>query len=255
MIQTYAFIIGACIGSFLNVIIYRTPRELSIVKPRSFCPGCNKPIPLRRNIPIVSYFVLQGKCPDCSSKISWRYPFVEVLTAVIFLLIVTLQKEPLHWIFNFYLMSALIVTTLVDLEHWIIPDAVTLPGIIVGFISSFIVPQFHWIDSLLGILFGGGSLLLVGYLYLWLAKKEGIGGGDIKYLAMVGAFMGIQDTLLVLIMSSLIGSLVGLIIVLTRGGSGKTAIPFGPFLAAATLTVFVFGKPIWEWYLSLGHVL
>jgi leader peptidase (prepilin peptidase)/N-methyltransferase len=166
-------------------------------------------------------------------------------------------KEPnWHvWPFEAYLLCSLVITVFVDLDHWIIPDKITLPGIAIGFLSSFVIPGFSWIDSLLGIIFGGGSLLFVGWAYALLTKKEGIGGGDIKYLAMAGAFLGLQDVVLILLLSSVVGSCLGLVFILTRGGNGKTAIPFGPFLAAATLIVFLFGDSIWQWYLKFQYVL
>lgn len=231
------------------------PLDLSVIAPRSFCPTCNKPIPWTRNIPLLSYFLLRGACPDCKSKISWRYPFVELLGGIIFTSIVLFEPHWQAWPFEAFLFSALVITTFVDLDHWIIPDLITLPGIVIGFISSFCVPNFHWVDSLLGIVFGGGSLLLVGWVYAMLTKKEGIGGGDVKYLAMAGAFMGIQSTVMILVLSSMLGSVLGIGLLALRRGDGKTAIPFGPFLAAATLIVFLFGEPIWKWYFSLQHVL
>lgn len=250
---SFAFAVGSCVGSFLNVCIYRMPLDLSIVAPRSFCPGCRNTIAWYYNIPLLGFLLAKAKCSQCGVKISWRYPFVELLGAIIFTGIVWREPNWWAWPFEAYLLCALVVTTFVDLDHWIIPDKITLPGIVIGFISSFFVERLTWMNSLLGILFGGGSLLFVGWLYSLLAKKDGIGGGDIKYLAMAGAFLGLPATLMILILSSVVGSIFGLILLVLGRGHGKTAIPFGPFLAIATLIVFLFGDPLWQWYFSLQH--
>lgn len=250
-----AFMMGASIGSFLNVCIYRMPLDLSVVAPRSYCPCCKSPIPWYRNIPIFSYLALRGKCATCKASISWRYPFIEILTGLLFVLIVARDLRWLVWPFHAYLMGALVVTTFVDLDHWIIPDKVTLPGIVIGFLGNLIILDAGWMGSLFGILFGGGSFIVVGWVYERLAKQEGIGGGDVKYLAMAGAFLGFQAALMILVISSMVGAVAGIALILAKKGGGKTAIPFGPFLTAATLIVFLFGDRIWQWYFSFQHAV
>lgn len=242
---------GAIIGSFLNVCIYRIPAGLSIVSPASRCPQCLSAIRWYQNIPIVSWVVLRGRCASCRTPISVRYPLIEGANGLIFLLIFFRfgwqVATPLYWIFA----SALVVVTFIDLDHQIIPDSISLPGIPIGFLCSFLIPWVGWFDSLLGILAGGGSLYLVATVYEALTKKEGMGGGDIKLLAMIGAFMGWKAILPVIFLSSLLGSLVGIPVMLMKKADGKLAIPFGPFLAVGALTSLLYGPALVRWYLSL----
>lgn len=238
-------------GSFLNVVIYRMPLNKSIVRPGSCCTNCNKAIRWKHNIPLFGFIFLKGKCANCKKKISFRYPLVELLTALLFLTVLWKEPRIQLWGFQFYFMAALIASTFIDLDHWIIPDKITLTGIVLGFISSFFHQEFMWIQSLLGILFGGGILFLVGWLYQLIAKRDGIGGGDIKFLAFVGAYLGVQGALITLILSSVLGSCLGLFLILIRGKKGATAIPFGPFLSGGALIAFLFGPELWEWYFSI----
>jgi leader peptidase (prepilin peptidase) / N-methyltransferase len=249
-LSAIAFIFGAVIGSFLNVCIYRIPAGVSIVSPPSRCPGCETPIRWYQNIPIISYLLLGGKCAVCKTPISIRYPLVEALTGLLFVLILYtfgLQWATLvYWLFA----GALVVITFIDLDHQIIPDVISLPGIIVGFLAVFAVPWVTWTDSLLGILLGGGSLFLVAAGYEFLTKKEGMGGGDIKLLAMIGAFLGWQAILPVIFLSSFIGSLVGVPLMLIKKADRRLAIPFGPFLALGAMIYLLWGRMLVEWYLS-----
>ena len=246
-----AFILGAVIGSFLNVCIYRIPAGESIVHPPSRCPACGSGIRWYQNVPVVSYLLLGGKCAACKVRISPRYPLVEALTGLLF--VVVLYRfgfqwaTPVYWLFA----AALIVITFIDLDHQIIPDVISLPGIVVGFLCSFAIPWLSWGDSLIGILVGGGSLYLVAVGYELLTKKEGMGGGDIKLLAMIGAFLGWQAILPVIFLSSFVGSLVGVPVMLLKKADSKLAIPFGPFLAAAALFYLFWGPPLIRWYLGL----
>jgi leader peptidase (prepilin peptidase)/N-methyltransferase len=153
-----------------------------------------------------------------------------------------------YWPFLTYFFGALLASTFIDLDHWIIPDRITLPGIIIGFIGSFFHPTLPWLSSLLGILFGGGIFLVVGWLYEKLAKREGIGGGDVKFLAMIGAFLGFRGALITLILSSVLGSIIGLGLMWKRGRDAQMALPFGPFLALGALGSFFLGDAIWQWY-------
>ena len=241
---------GLIIGSFLNVCIYRIPAGLSVVSPPSRCPNCGSFIRWYQNIPILSYLVLGGKCGSCRVGISWRYPIVEALTGALFVLVFfSFQFSAatvVYWVF----VAALIVITFIDLDHQIIPDVISLPGIVVGFLCSFAIPWLSWSDSLLGILLGGGSLWLVAFLYELLTKKEGMGGGDIKLLAMLGAFLGWKAILPIIFISSLIGSLVGIPLMLVKKADSKLAIPFGPFLALGAVIYLFWGPKLIAWYLA-----
>ena len=243
-------VFGLVFGSFLNVCIYRIPAGLSIVKPRSRCPKCETIIPWFHNIPLVSYILLRGRCASCRVSIPVRYPFVEALTGLAFL--------GCGWFFGLspaavvycLFLAALIVITFIDLDHQIIPDVISLPGIVIGFLCSFAIPWLSWSDSLLGILLGGGSLWLVAVVYELLTKKEGMGGGDIKLLAMLGAFLGWKAILPIIFISSLIGSLVGVPLMLLKKADSKLAIPFGPFLALGAVIYLFWGPKLIAWYLS-----
>jgi leader peptidase (prepilin peptidase)/N-methyltransferase len=246
----FSFIFGAIIGSFLNVCIYRIPAGKSIVSPSSHCPNCQSPIRWYQNMPILSWLALGGRCANCKSHISVRYPLVEALTGLLFALVFFrfgLQwATPVYWLF----CAALVAITFIDLDHQIIPDVISLPGIPVGFLCSFVIPWISWTDSLFGILLGGGSLFLVAAGYELLTKKEGMGGGDIKLLGMMGAFLGWRAVLPVIFLSSLIGSLVGVPLMLIKKADGKFAIPFGPFLALGALIYLFWGRQLILWYLS-----
>lgn len=247
----FAFCLGAIIGSFLNVCIYRIPAGESIVSPASCCPNCQASIRWYQNVPIFSYLVLGGKCASCRMSISIRYPLVEALTGGLFALIFWrfgfLWATPVYWVF----VAALVVITFIDLDHQIIPDVISLPGIPVGFLCSFAIPWISWTDSLLGVLIGGGSLYLVAAGYVLLTKKEGMGGGDIKLLAMLGAYLGWKAVLPIIFIASLVGSLVGVPLMLLKGADSRLAIPFGPFLAFAALICLLWGPQLVIWYLSL----
>ena len=247
----FAFVLGAVTGSFLNVCIYRIPAGESIVFPASRCPACRTAIRWYQNIPVLSYLALRGRCASCGTSISIRYPLVEALCGVLFVLV--LQRfglhgfTPVYWLFA----AALVTITFIDLDHQIIPDVISLPGIVVGFLCSFILPHLSWLDSLFGILLGGGSLLLVAEVYQRLTGKDGMGGGDIKLLAMLGAFLGWKAVLPVIFLSSLMGTLVGVPLMLIRKADGGLPIPFGPFLAAAAMIYLLWGPALISWYFSL----
>ncbi|MDY0269612.1 prepilin peptidase [Trichloromonas sp.] len=246
----FAFVFGAVVGSFLNVCIYRIPAGESVVSPRSRCPRCGSLIRWYQNIPILSWLFLRGRCANCRTRISPRYVLVEALTGLLFVLV--LRDFGIHWATPvFWVFIALLVTiTFIDLDHQIIPDVISLPGIVIGFGASFLLPWVSWSDSLLGILLGGGSLFLVAVGYEFLTKKEGMGGGDIKLLAMLGAFLGWKAVLPIIFVSSLLGTLVGVPLMLAKGSDGKLAIPFGPFLAAAAVIWLFWGEFLADWYLQ-----
>ena len=264
----FAFVLGAVVGSFLNVCICRMPHDESVVSPPSHCPKCDYRIRWYDNIPILSYLLLRGKCRSCGAPISVQYPMVELLNGLLSLALFSkffppsfLGMAPLeamgqpafYFAVLFVLCSALVVVTFIDLEHQIIPDAITLPGIVIGFVISFFIPALGWLNSLIGILAGGGSLLLIAWLYQAVAKKDGMGGGDVKLLAMMGAFLGWKSILFIIFVSSLFGSVIGIMLMAIRKKDSTLAIPFGPFLAGACVLYIFYGGPIIHWYLNMGR--
>jgi leader peptidase (prepilin peptidase) / N-methyltransferase len=247
-----AIIFGMVVGSFLNVCICRLPKNESIVSPPSHCPVCSYQICWYDNIPLVSYLLLRGKCRGCGAHISFQYPLVELLNGVLTLLLFLRFGPTTAFAALFIFCSALVVITFIDIEHQIIPDEISLPGIIVGFVLSFFIPGHTWLNSLLGILLGGGSLLLVAYSYQKLTGKDGMGGGDIKLLAMMGAFLGWKAVPFIIFASSLAGSLIGISIMLLQKKDSKLAIPFGPYLAFGAVLYIFCGKLLIRWYLGLS---
>ena len=245
------FVFGAVVGSFLNVCIYRIPEGGSVVTPPSACPNCSHEIRWYENIPLVSFVFLRGRCSSCCARIPLRYPMVEALSGVVFALV--FDTFGFSWsTFCFLVFSALLlVVTFIDLDHQVVPDVISLPGIAVGFTFSFLVPWVGWLDSFLGILLGGGILLIIACCYELLAKSEGMGGGDIKLLAMIGAFLGWKAIFPVIFFSSLAGTVAGVPLMLLSPRRGKVAIPFGPFLSLGALVYLFWGPKILRWYFSL----
>ena len=244
-----SIIFGALIGSFLNVCILRLPKEESIVRPGSHCPQCKNPIQFYDNIPLISYILLKGRCRCCHRRISFQYPLIEGVTALGSLILFLKFGPSLSYLFYFSFVAALIVITVIDLYHQIIPDVISLPGIGVGLLGSLLIPQINFRDSLIGVLSGGGSLFVVATLYQWLFKREGMGGGDIKLLAMIGAFLGWKAVILTILLSSLIGSMTGMIMMVLKGKDFKYAIPFGPFLSLGAVISLFYQNEIIFWYL------
>jgi len=249
MITIIAIIFGAMIGSFLNVCIHRLPKEESIVSPRSHCPYCNTPIKFYDNIPILSFILLGAKCRHCKKPISIQYPIVEGLTAFSSFLIILKFGVSISYLFYFFFVCSLITITVIDLYHQIIPDVISLPGIGIGILASILTPYLSFYESLIGIICGGGSLFLVATLYQWLFKREGMGGGDVKLLAMIGAFLGWKSVFITIILSSLIGSIAGVILIALKGKDFKYAIPFGPFLSIGAAISLFYQNEIIYWYL------
>ena len=245
-----SIIFGALVGSFLNVCIIRLPKEESIIIPGSHCPHCNHPIKFYDNIPLISYLLLGGKCRYCKRSISAQYPLVEGTTAISSLLLFLKWGLSLSYFFYFSFVAALIIITVIDLYHQIIPDVISIPGIGVGLLGALIIPHITFFNSLLGILLGGGSLFVVATFYQWLFKREGMGGGDVKLLAMIGAFLGWDAVILTILLSSLIGSITGIIIMVLKGKDFKYAIPFGPFLSLGAVIALFYKNEIISWYLQ-----
>jgi leader peptidase (prepilin peptidase) / N-methyltransferase len=246
-----AFVFGACIGSFLNVCIYRIPAGASIVRPGSSCPRCKTEIAFYDNIPILSWLLLMGKCRTCGTSIAVRYPLVELLTGLFAAACIFFFGPTWQTLAAFAFVATLIVVAFIDLDHRIIPDTISLPGIPIFFIAAIAVTDLTWRSSAIGILAGGGSLFAVAWGYQLLTGREGMGGGDIKLLAMIGAFIGWQGILFTLFAASAIGTLIGLLAMVRSGKGMKLAIPFGPFLAMGAVLYLFFGDPIVHWYLGI----
>ena len=266
------FLLGLIIGSFLNVCILRIPAEQSIVLPASSCPKCNKGIAPYDNIPVLSWLILRGKCRNCKAKISWMYPAVELLTGLLFMACyfafgVTL--DALKWqVFS----ALLVVLTITDVRERILPDDVNFFGFGVGLLFSLFLKPFdgtalwlsnHWFafpppdralsfaDGFIGALAGSGLLWFVAEGYFRLRGREGMGLGDVKMMAAVGAFMGLKRTMMTVLAGSLLGSVIGILLIsLTRKGRAYE-LPFGTFLGAGALLVLFFGTPALQWYQSL----
>lgn len=247
----FFFILGAIFGSFGNVIIYRLPKEESIVKPRSYCYSCKTPIKWYDNIPILSWFILRGRCRHCGARFSFRYPLVELIMAVLFML--SYHYVGISWSLLEYLIFifGLVVCTFIDLDHMILPDEFTLSGIVIGLLGAALNPHRDFLDALFGVLMGGGFLWGMAYVYYLLTKQEGMGGGDIKLLAWIGALLGWKAIPFVIMSSAIIGSVVGLIAARKQKAGLKTVIPFGPYLALGAILYLFGGETIGLWYLDL----
>ena len=235
-------VFGAMVGSFLNVCIWRIPLEQSIIFPASHCPACSHAIRFYDNIPVISYLILRGKCRDCHERISPRYPLIEILTGLSAFLLFGKYGLSLQLLCAFLFTASLIVVTFIDIDYQIIPDVITLPGIPLCFLIAVFVMEVPFWESLLGIAGGGGILYALAIGYERLKKQEGMGGGDIKFLAMLGAFWGWKALFFILLISSCFGALVGIFMILRFGRGMKYALPFGPFLALGAISYFFLGE-------------
>jgi leader peptidase (prepilin peptidase)/N-methyltransferase len=243
--------VGALIGSFLNVCIHRLPRHESLLWPASRCPSCAGPVAWYDNVPILSYLLLKGRCRACGEAISIRYPVIEATNAVGYGAIV--WWFGIGWPAAAYalLLSSLLVVTCIDLSHQVIPDVITLPGITTGLLCAATVLPVGLVDSVLGILLGGGLLWVLAWASPYLFGKEGMGGGDIKLLAMIGSFLGWQPTLLTILIGAAAGSLVGLSLISLKRMRRDQYLPFGPFLALGAIAAMFFHQDILTWYRGL----
>lgn len=247
----FLFVLGLLFGSFANVVIYRLPQKKSVITPRSSCPKCGKFIAWYDNIPVFSWLFLAGKCRHCKTKISFRYPLVELITGFLFAAI--FFKYGYSWTTVEYLIFAwsLVVVSFIDIDLMILPDVFTLSGIVIGLAGAALNPERNFMSALFGVLMGGGFLWLIAYLYLVLRKEEGMGGGDIKLLAWIGAVLGWTSIPFVVLASSVLGSLVGLSLAMRSKAGLKSVIPFGPYLALAALVFILGGDEIGLWYIGL----
>jgi leader peptidase (prepilin peptidase)/N-methyltransferase len=241
--------LGSVIGSFLNVCIYRLPIHKSIVWPASACTKCGHELSWYENVPIVSWAVLRARCRSCGAPIAIRYPIIEALTGAMFTAAWLYYGPGLLLASRLVLGCALIVLFAIDLEHHLLPNVITIPGIAVGFLFSLLDDRA--LDSLVGILLGGGVLFAIAEAYYRIRKEEGLGMGDVKMLAMVGAFIGWKLTLMTLMLASLSGTIVGVALIVSKRGTMKYALPFGTFLALGAAAAATVGQPLLEWYVAL----
>jgi leader peptidase (prepilin peptidase) / N-methyltransferase len=272
MITAAVFAFGLVIGSFLNVCIVRLPRGRSIANPPSHCPGCRAPIRFYDNIPIISFLLLRGKCRSCGEPISWRYPLVELMNGLLYAWIVRVFPLGGEAFLIMAFCSSLIVITFIDLDHQIIPDVITLPGMLLGLTLApfFMYPladplPFHlgslvphagpyltgFLNSCIGLLLGGAPLFSIGWIWEKLRHVEAMGGGDVKLMGMVGSFLGWKGALLTIMLGAVGGSLVGILLITVKRHKMEKVIPFGPFLAAGALMAVFYGSDIISWYLGL----
>lgn len=252
MVETLlASLYGLLLGSFANVVIYRLPKGESVVRPRSRCPKCGTQVAWYDNIPVLSWILLKAKCRKCAAPISWRYPLVELITGGLFAAIV--WRYGISWLTLEYLIFAwsLVVVSFIDIDLMILPDVFTLSGIVIGLAGALLNPEREFWPAFAGVLMGGGFLWLIAYLYLLLRKQEGMGGGDIKLLAWIGAILGWTAIPFVILVASIVGSVLGLGLALNSKAGLKSVIPFGPYLAFAAIVYILGGEDVGRWYISL----
>ena len=244
------FILGLIVGSFSNVCIYRIPRNESIIYPASHCPKCRSKIKPVDNIPLLSFILLKGRCRNCKSKISIQYPIVELLTGLIYLIIYLIYGLSIQSLIYIILSSALIIIAFIDLNEQIVPDVISLPGIVIGFIISFFVPYISFINSALGVVVGGGIILIIGLAGSVIFKKEAMGGGDVKLAAMIGAFLGWRYIIISLFLGFFLGALAGIFLIISKIKSREDTVPFGPFIVLGSFITLLWGEKIISWYIG-----
>ena len=250
MVEALFVLLGLCFGSFSSLIVYRLPKKQKIAIDRSRCPHCSQTIVWWQNIPVFSFLLLKGQCAHCKQKISWRYPLIEVLMASLFLL--AYLKLGLTWTLLEILIFifGLVTVSFIDFDHYILPDVFTLSGIVIGLVGAALNPERELASALWGVFIGGGSLWLIAYLYWVLRKQEGLGGGDIKLIAWIGAVLGWPAVPFVIFSGSLLGSVAGVLVAFRNKEGLKSVIPFGPFLALGALLYLFVGRELGLWYVN-----
>ena len=246
----WVFLIGCCFGSFFNVVIYRLPAGESVVHPGSHCPICARELAWFENIPLLSYLIQRGKCRGCGTPIAFRYFIVEGLTGILATVFFMRYGFSARFAAEFCCTCILIIISFIDLDTYIIPDIFSVTGIPVGFAFSFFTLHPTWQNSLLGIAFGGGFFLLIAYSYRWIRGLDGLGGGDIKLLAMIGAFTGWQGVAFTVLAASLSGALAGTWAMRRTRKGMATMIPFGPFLSLGAVCFLLWGEGVVRWYVD-----
>jgi len=244
------FILGTLFGSFANVCIYRLPQRLSIIFPGSHCPACQEALRPWHNIPLLSYLLLGGQCARCKTAISLRYPLIELSNGLLYIFLYHQYHLSVQTVVFALLTTALLIVSCIDLAHTIIPDAITLPGTVVGLGTSLWLTPVGLRNAILGVLLGSGLFLLMAILSVVMLKREGMGGGDIKLIAMLGAFLGWHAVLVTIFLAAVLGASVGLTLILLRRKGRREPLPFGPFLALGALLAMGWGDTILTWYVS-----
>lgn len=244
------FVLGTLFGSFANVCVYRLPQHLSIVFPGSHCPWCQEALRPWHNIPLLSYVLLGGRCATCKTAISPRYPLLELGTGLLYVVLYHHYHFSVQGMVFALLATALLIVSCIDLAHTIIPDAITLPGIVIGLGTSLWLTPIGLGNAVLGAFIGGGLFLLMAVLSVVILQREGMGGGDIKLIAMIGAFLGWHAVLVTILLGAVLGALVGIILLLVRRQGRKEPLPFGPFLAIGAFLSMIWGDTILSWYVS-----
>lgn len=250
-LSLYFVLVGLIVGSYLNVVIHRLPRGISTVLPPSACPRCRARIRALDNIPVVSYLLLRGRCRGCGAPISWRYPVVEASTGLLFLM--SYRHFGLQWdtLVALLFCCVLVVLAMIDFEHYILPDRLTLPGIVVGLGGSFWVSWTTWFWALVAAILGAGVLLAMAGAWYLLRKEEGMGLGDVKMLAMIGAFLGLQGMIISLFVAALAGALTGIVLMARGHLDRRGKLPFGSFLSLGALVALFFGEAMMASYTRL----
>lgn len=251
LIVLYTALFGLIIGSYLNVVVYRLPLGLSTVYPRSRCPGCGSLIRARDNVPVLSFLLLRGRCRHCGTAISWRYPLVEAATAALFVACLFRFGLALQTLVAIAFAGLMLVLALIDYDHMLLPDRLTLPGIAVGLAAQLVAPLVGLGPAVIGTVLGAGILLAVWGLWWVIRREEGMGLGDVKMLALVGAFLGWQGVLVTLFFGALSGSAVGLALMGRGGVDLRSKLPFGVFLALGGVVALFFGDALVGWYAGL----
>lgn len=248
LIGFFVFILGVCIGSFLNCVVYRLEKNKSI-NGRSFCPNCKHQLSWKELFPIFSFLILKGKCKHCKEKISWQYPVVEILTGLLFLLIFILKFSILNSIFLFYIVSSFVIIFVYDLKHYIIPDKILFPAIIITVLYDLSKLTYLG-DYALAVLVSAGFFLLI----FLISKGKWMGFGDVKFAVLMGLLLGFSKVLLALFLAFSFGAVIGLILMTFKGKNLKSEVPFGPFLILGTLIAMFYGETIIRWYLNLFQI-